>query len=130
MSLETFNFPFHSVGAIEYPTNTTIYELGGGYQYGQIPVDPTARTFKITMTGMKYYLQSNGAIDTTSEPTTNIYTLDQFYQTHGIHTAFNYPHWFYGTLKVKFARPLKIPQPEGNQGVLPPFDIELIEVPY
>lgn len=130
MALQTFNFPYHNVGDIEYPQNTTKFDLGGGYFFAEEPVDPIARTFKIEMTGMQYYLDSNGAIDSTSNPTMNIMKLIEFYEAHGVHQEFNYSHWAFGTLKVKFKTPLKVPKPEGNTGIIPDFTIELQEVPY
>lgn len=125
--METFNFPYHKTRT-EYPVNSTPIQFGQSYSFASKPAGPPQRTFILNFKAMKWYINSNGTIDVTTNPTFNMGALDAFYAAHQLWDTFVYPHPIYGNLNVRFADPLKHPEvEEGGTGVTQSFEIKLIE---
>ncbi len=116
--------------ATKYPASGTRVQLGRSYIYAAPDPAPDQRIFVLTLTGMQYFVTGGGAIDTVTQPGRNMKVLENFYNTHRLHSSFTFNHPILGTLTCKFNRPLEIPVGiTGGNGVLEPFEVELIEVP-
>lgn len=110
--------------ATRYPQSGTRISLSNSYDFTAGPTAPDQRTFILKLSGMQYF----GNL--TSQVNRNMEVLEAFYNTHKLHVTFDLPHPIYGTVKVKFNRPLEIPEGiQGGNGVLDPFTVELIEQP-
>ncbi len=114
----------------KYPESGTRVQLGNSYLYTAPPLAPDQRTFTVRLQGMAYFVNSNGTINTTTETGRNMAVFEAFYNEHKLYLSFDFPHPVYGTLTCKFNRPLEIPDGvAGGSGMLPTFDVELIEIP-
>lgn len=123
--METFDFPYHTWSTRFNPEPTT-KGFGGGWSHASEPRTPIVRTFVLKMSGMKYYSNVDDSLDETSVPQLNAWVLEMFYERHRLNTSFIYPHPNRGNLVVRFAAQLELPE-VGNFGMLPTFDISLIQ---
>lgn len=129
MALDTFNFPYHTFET-DNPTSGVNIQLGGSYMFTTPPTDPDQRIFTLSFPAMKYYVGEDGLPEAGTEPTKNMKTLSDFYRAHLLYKSFLYPHPVYGTLEVKFNKPLKEPKvTDGGMGVVKDITIELVEIP-
>ena len=89
------------------------------------PTQPLQRKFKVTLSGLVWYLGSG--LDTTTDPSHNAGRLEQFYQANRLWDSFTYTHEFYGDLTCRFAAQVLIPKalPDSG-GLLVPLEITLI----
>jgi len=125
--METFNFPFHTERT-EYPEDSKPIRFGGSYTFSTKPNGPPQRSFVLTFPGMIWYFNSNGTVDTTTNPSLNMGRLDAFYRTHRMFNTFTYPHPVYGNLTVRFETAFKHPERmKGGTGATDQFEIRLIE---
>jgi hypothetical protein len=95
-----------------------------GWEFTSKPAVPYRRKFKITLGGLRWYLQSNGLYDTTTNPTVNASRLEAFYKTHQNWLSFNYPHPHIGTIVCLFDGIVEVPAGIPNSGGL----VELLEI--
>lgn len=129
MSLDLFDFPFHTVETTN-PQSGYSGQLGGSYVFSAPPTDPDQRKFTLYFETMVFYTDSNGVIDITTNPTINMKVLINFYQEHKLYKSFQYNHPVHGELEVKFSTPLKEPKGiKGGNGAVEAFTVELIEIP-
>lgn len=99
-----------------------------GWNFSARPSVPYQRKFRVTLYGMRWYLNEyTGLYDRITDPEHNAHLLELFYQEHGTWQAFYWNHPHLGRLKVRFAA--KVDVPEGIQnsgGLVDKFDITLI----
>jgi hypothetical protein len=130
--MDTFNFPNHRFST-KYPDNGIRVQFGKSYTFAAAPDSPDQRTWVLKFAGFKYYLDGAGALDvTTNASRNNLGTLEAFYKEHGTWKSFTYPHPnpAVGAVAVRFDKPLEIPDGiAGGDGMVPEFDVTLIEVP-
>lgn len=114
----------------KYPASGSRIQLGNSYVFSAPPTAPDQRTFTLKLNGLQYFVTTGGLVDLTQSPERNAAVLEAFYVTHKLFQTFVFNHPVLGALDCKFNRPLEIPEglPGGN-GVLNPFDVELIEIP-
>lgn len=126
---QTFNFPFH-VFENQYPESSPKMQFGGGYEFAAKPSAPDqVRYILHFFEGMKYYLNANGTVNRTTEPTKNIAALEDFYKLHRLYEKFTYPHPADGNLTVRFAAPLKFKLKPLGLGTVEAFTVELLLQP-
>lgn len=127
--METFIWNLHTQST-EYPEGFTA-KLGNSYEFAAEPTSVDQRVFKLYFKTMRYYTLANGTtIDATQVPVINMAALEAFYKVHRMWKTFLYPHPVYGTVQVKFRKPLMIPQGiEGGGGAVQPFGLEFTEQP-
>lgn len=114
----------------KYPQSGTRIQLGRSYQFDTPPEAPDQRIFVLKLQGMQYIVGSQGNLNANLEPERNMLALENFYNDHKLATSFTFDHPVYGSLTCKFNRPLEIPEGlAGGDGVLPEFEVELIEQP-
>lgn len=114
----------------KYPQSGTRIQLGRSYQFDTPPEAPDQRIFVLKLQGMQYIVGSQGNLNANLEPGRNMLALENFYNDHKLATSFTFDHPVYGSLTCKFNRPLEIPEGlAGGDGVLPEFEVELIEQP-
>lgn len=124
----TFDFAPNSHVAEEIPPEEPEVISMNGWDFTAKPSIPYRAKFKLTLTGMRWYFNSDGtAYDTTTNPTLNAARLLQFYKTNRRFGTFTYPHEAYGDLTCRFALPVQLPKalPDSG-GLLPPFEVVLI----
>lgn len=98
--------------------------------YTSPPVAADQRTFIVKVQGMQYFLTDLNAIDLSESPGRNMAVLEAFYNEHKMYLNFDFTHPVYGLVVCKFSTPLEIPDGiSGGNGILPTFDLELIEIP-
>lgn len=114
----------------KYPQSGSRVQLGNSYLYTAPPVAPDQRTFIVNLQGMTYFVNANGTLNTTTQTGRNMAVFEQFFLDHKLYLTFQFPHPVYGTVNCKFSQPLQIPEGiPGGSGMLPPFEVELIEIP-
>jgi hypothetical protein len=129
MSLQTFNFPYHTFETIN-PETGFRGQFGGAYMFTAPPDAPDVRTFKLGFNGMQFFTNSDNSFNTTTEAKRNMKAMIDFYHAHKLHLSFHYDHPVYGQLEVKFNKPL--PEPKGiknGNGMVEDFEVELVEIP-
>jgi hypothetical protein len=128
--MDTFNFPAHLVSTKE-PANSFRMSFGGAYVFTAAPDAPDQRVFTLYFTGMQYYQNSDGSIDsTTNAAINNMAALYTFYKAHKLHITFIYPHPIFGNITVKFKDPLEVPKGiRGGTGVVEDFQMTMEEAP-
>ena len=128
MSLENFNYPYHTVST-ENPESGTRVQFGNSYVFTAPPTDPDQRKFILNFPVMKFFTDEAGELDASLSPTFNMKNLIDFYQEHKLYKSFHYMHPVYGQLEVKFGKPLNEPEViVGGCGAVKAFTIEFIEV--
>lgn len=127
--METFNFPYHSVED-RWPENSTKVQFGKGWEFASKPRGPAQLQFRLSFNGMLWFVDDAGSVDTTSNPTLNLYKLQEFYETHQLYEKFFYPHPRRGNQIVRFRQPLIIPGTLlGKSGLVDNFEIVLTQQP-
>lgn len=127
--METFNYPYHTIET-ENPESGTRLQLGNSYVFSAPSSDPDQRVFKLGLTGMQYFWDSEDDLDASVTPTRNMLNLINFYNSHKLNKSFLYNHAVHGEVEVKFSKPLKEPKViKGSRGVVEDFEIELLEIP-
>lgn len=100
-----------------------------GWTFASRPSVPYAKKFKVTLHGMRWYLQANGLFDSTTDTTRNARRLEQFYETNGIWDKFTWTHPHFGLLNVRFSQPVTVPMGIANSnGLISAFEITLLHV--
>lgn len=129
MALEIFDFPYHQA-SVAYPERSAQVKLGGNYLFSTKPSGPAMRSFTLEFPLMYWYQNNLGVFDPLIEPKLNLMRLDQFYLRHELHADFVYHHQIYGSLVVKFAKPLVIPTAKTNgNGAVFGLSLSVIEQP-
>ncbi|WP_353645771.1 hypothetical protein [Mesorhizobium sp. WSM2239] len=119
--MAVFDFPYHTIEE-EYPVSSTTMKFGGGYQFASKPKGPDQIKFILNFEAMWF--------STPPHPKLNMQTLVDFYEDHRLYEPFDYPHPRLGTVSVRFATPLKIPEGiKKGRGQVKPFKIELLLQP-
>lgn len=99
-----------------------------GWEFTSKPAVPYRPTYKITLYGMRWYLNSGGtAFDTTTNPTMNAGRLRAFYIANRTWDNFTFVHETLGSMAMKFAAPVQIPPAMGESGgVIDKFEVLLV----
>lgn len=115
----------------EYPQSGTSIQLGNSYAFTAAPTAPDQRTFTLTFSVLKYFINGDGSINTSLYSNTlNLKVLEDFYARHKLWKSFNFTHPIHGSLVVKFKEPLSIPAGEtGGGGAVKEIQVKLIEQP-
>src|SRR5690349_10079172 len=127
--METFTFcPERQVPeTLVRDTSTTV--TMNGWLFASRPVSPMQRRFRVNLHGLRWYLNNDDTYDSTTNPTFNARALELFYEAHEQWKTFEWDHPHFGTMEVKFAAPVNVPAaPKGNDGMLEPLEITLVEV--
>jgi hypothetical protein len=126
------DFPaiYYGVPSTKYPESGSRVQLSNSYMFTAKANSPDQRIFTVTLEGMCYFLDDAGDLTSSTNRSRNMAVLEDFYLTHKLNGSFNFNHPVYGTVVVKFNRPLEIPEGiPGGSGVLYAFTVELIEQP-
>jgi hypothetical protein len=125
----TFDFPYH-IPVTVYPDNSSRVQFGGAYEFVSKPNAPDQRIFILSFAGMSFFFNTDGTINASTNAQYNYKALRNFYESVKLYDKFNYPHPEFGTILVRFHKPLQDPKliPNGR-GLTEPFEIELIEQP-
>lgn len=133
MESESFegDLPFHaSFFDVEIDTeeDTLVAPLGNNYEMVFKRAKKPLRTFKLSVQGLKYLINSDGYLDISTNPAQNMMLLELFYLKHRLRDRFIFSYMG-EDIPVRFKEPLKIPKVEGNTGVLGSIELMLIETP-
>lgn len=120
----TFNFCPTSLVPELLPPEPVKGMSMNGWNFSSKPTVPYQPKWKVTLEGMRWYLQSNGLFDVTTDLTHNARVLEVFYQTNQTWDSFAWTHPHIGALTVRFAEPVTIPKAIPNSNGL----IEMVEV--
>lgn len=100
-----------------------------GWQFVSRPEVPFQRKFKLTLYGLRWYLDNDDHYDATTNPEFNARRLEMFYQAHQTWLPFEFTHQHFsdGPILCRFAAPLVVPaSPPGSGGWLDPLEAVLI----
>lgn len=114
---------------IEYPDNSNLIPLGNNYTMSFNSVGLDLRTFKLTCTGMQYFVGSDQKLDLNICSDRNMTLLEMFYLQHRLNKRFTF-EFFGEKIQVRFQEPISIPKVEGNTGIISTLELVLIETPY
>jgi hypothetical protein len=126
--LAVFDFAPNTHVAEEIPPEEATATSMNGWDFTAKPAVPYRRKFKLTMSGMRWFLNENGdGLDLLSDPKHNAGRLLQFYQDHRKWDSFEYHHEYLGQLTCRFDAPVSVPKalPNSN-GLVPDFEIQLV----
>lgn len=117
----------------EYQPQGFSVQFGGGYSFSTDGGYPPLRKITLTFKGYQFYLKTvNGVEVMDAEKNANINNMEAlrlFYDSHFTHKTFEYHSPIFGTMLVRFAEPLVIPEIiEGSHGVCEQFNVVLKEV--
>lgn len=114
----------------QYPQSSTSTKFGGGYSFASYPSGPDQVIFILHFAAMRYFVNSDGTMDTTTSPRINMQVLKNLYEANRLHKTFIYNHPIRGYVFCKFESPLQCPKviPDAN-GVTEAFDVRLIMQP-
>ena len=127
--METFDFPNYAY-TTKYPESSFRMQLGRSWTYVEKPKAPDQRVFELTFGSMQYVEDGVGGIDIVSNPENNLGRLEDFYNRHKLYEKFILPHPIYGSIIVRFNKPLETPKgKKGGKGWTEQVTIELIEQP-
>lgn len=106
------------------PTATTM----NGWDFVAKPSVPYRRKFKVTLSGMRWYLnRAQNSLDVTKDSLNNAGRLLAFYQQNRKWDTFIYHHEYLGAITCRFNAPVTIPKAMPNSnGLVPDFEIELV----
>lgn len=124
----TWDFCPNSMVAQEIPPEPTKATSMNGWEFTSRPSVPYRRTFKVTISGLRWYLNEAGnSLDVTTDPTHNAGRLNNFYIDRQTWDTFTFPHEYLGNITCKFQSPLVIPPGiENSNGLVPAFELTLI----
>jgi hypothetical protein len=128
--VDTFSFCPNSLVPVTMPREPVQVVSFNGWQFTAKPTTPYQRRFKVTLHGMKWFLNSaTGVYDSTTTPTINARALELFYQAHEGWDPFLWQHPHIATpLTVRFGAPVVVPEALPNSGGrCAPLEINLIE---
>lgn len=125
----TFDFCVGSRVAEELPPEETAITSMNGWQYSSKPKIPYRPSFKITLHGLRWYLNAAGtALDITTDPNRNAGRLLAFYKARRMWDTFTYNHEYMGALTVRFEKAVTIPAALPNsRGLLAPLEIQVVQ---
>jgi hypothetical protein len=125
-------FPFN----VHTPTHSfprgDAVRFGRGYTFTTKPQLPFQRSFRLYFSGMKWYLNTDGTVDNTTNVPLNMQALIDFFTAHDYSQPFIYNHELYGNITVKFAadHPFEVVKSlVGGSGLTEPFELFLEEQP-
>jgi hypothetical protein len=101
----------------------------GGWQFTARPTTPFQRRFRITLYGLKWFLDpETDEYDIVEEPEFNARLLELFYQAHETWNPFIFPHPHLGDIVVRFLSPVSVPKGiKDGGGLIDAFEITLVE---
>jgi len=110
------------------PDETDVMSMNG-WQFSSRPRTPYRPSFKVKLSGMRWYLNSAGtALDVTTNPTINAGRLLNFYKLNRKWDTFSFPHEYLGIIICRFKDPVNIPAaiPDSG-GLIEAFEVNLIQ---
>ena len=103
----------------------------GGWQFTSRPTAPYQRRFKITLHGLRWYLDDkDGTYDLVTDPKFNARLLEKFYEVHETWKPFLWQHQHLSPrpLLVRFASAVTVPAGDKNSGgFIAPVEVNFIE---
>lgn len=126
------NFPFpceYYDVEVDITDETMAAPLGGNYEMVFKRAKKPLKTFKLSVSGMKYIETPLGELIIGIEQGLNMALLEAFYLKHRLSKSFvfNYAGVDY---TVRFKQPLVVPKVYGNNGVMDALELILVEAPY
>ena len=123
----TFNFcPTTLVPEVLPPEPIGVMSMNG-WAFSAKPNVPYQKSFKVTLHGLIWYLNSDGTFDRLTDRKHNARALEEFYELHGTWDSFDWYHPHLGALQVRFKAAVTIPAAIPNSGGLcNPLEITLI----
>ncbi len=124
----TWDFCPKSMVVQELPPEPPKATSFNGWEFSSKPSVPYRRTFKVKVSGLRWYLNGAGnALDVSTAPTFNAGRLLDFYRIRQTWDTFTFPHEYLGNITCKFAAPVVIPPGmENSNGLVPEFEITLV----
>ena len=110
----TFDFALASRVAEETAPDEAAAATFRGWEFTAKPNIPYRPKFKVTLYGMRWYLNTDGTYDVTTNPTMNAARFRAFYLANRTWDAFNYAHESLGNLVCRFSSPPLFPPGEQN----------------
>ena len=130
VALGTFDFaPGTTVWEEMQPPEVSVVSFRG-WDFTAKPSTPYRPTYKLSMRGMRWYLNDAGnALDTTTNPHINAGRLRAFYIANRTWASFYYTHEVLGTALYKFVTPVQIPPAIANSGgLIDTFEVMIVQV--
>lgn len=99
-----------------------------GWHFSAKPSTPYQRKFRVTLFGLRWFLNSSGTYDDVTDPKHNARLLELFYQQNQTWSEFSWNHPHLGELQVRFAEPVNVPRGVANgQGLVEEMEVMLVE---
>jgi len=125
--METFNFCPERYVPETLPRDPVSGMSMNGWNFSARPTTPYQRRFKLTLFGLRWYLNGAGRWDVTTDPFFNARRLEEFYEAHETWNPFHFEHQHFGPLVCRFSAAVVIPKGEVNSGgQIAPVEIQLV----
>lgn len=125
--MNTFDF-YHLAPVIKFPDDQIRVKFGRNFTFTTDPLNPPERVFVLMMTGLRWSTNASGIAVNGPEAKICAKRFYDFYLSKRMHLSFDYDLPGFGVLKVRFNKPVELPSAiPGGTGVLPDFEVELIE---
>jgi len=99
----------------------------GGWQFSSRPTTPYQKKIKLTLHGLRWYLDGNDLYDALTNPKFNARALEIFYEQHETWSPFILKHQHFGDMTVRFASPVTVPAAEAmSGGFIKPVEVNFI----
>lgn len=127
--MAVFNFCPNSLVPVMLPRDPTSAVTMNGWVFSAKPTTPYIKTYKITLHGLRWFLNSDGTFNSTLSPTINAKALELFYEEHETWKPFDWTHPHLGISKqYRFLEKVSVPAGISNSdGLIEPLDIKIIE---
>ncbi|WOF44366.1 hypothetical protein KNJ79_05385 [Sphingopyxis indica] len=128
MALSVLNICPNTLVPVTIPPEPVTGVSMNGWAFTSKPAVPYQRKFRVTLHGLRWYLDGAGLYNAGTDPTRNARALELFYQAHGNWKSFLWLHPHIGQLEVRFSAPVSVPEGIPNSGgLIKAFEINLIE---
>lgn len=106
----TFNFCPNSLVPELLPPEAPTLMTFNGWTFSSKPTTPFQSSWKVTLYGLQWYLNSDGTFNLTTNPTRNAAALEKFYRDNQTwdNFAWKHPH-IATTMQVRFKSPVIVP---------------------
>lgn len=127
--METFNFCPNSLVPELIPREQGTVVSMNSWVFTSKPTTPYLKEWRVTLHGLRWYLDGGGLYDETTDPEVNARALELFYEEHELWKPFLWTHPHTGEAKeYRFKNAVAVPKGiENSNGLVEALEVRFIE---
>lgn len=127
--MDTFDFCPKSLVPEMLPREQASVVTMNGWTFSAKPTTPFVKSYRLTLYGLRWFLDNNDYFDDSTNPTINASRLENFYQQHELWKPFLWTHPHTGVEKAyRFKTPVTVPKALPNSGgLIDALEVQIIE---